>query len=168
MTFIRNASETINPHFLCRCWFVDISLIAKYFQGEAVTFRATSQGILASLNHCFDIIVQKEEYFKKKMESEVERRRQSEDLCKWVCHFIVSVLMIFCWDFTLNYISFSLSSRQKTERRAEQSEEPIIFRTRFWGKCTNGSYEPRFQNHVKPIFLTNWDDAVNEGHVIAD
>lgn len=53
-----------------------------YSQGETVTFRATSQGIVTTLNHCLELILQKEEYFKKKMESEVERRKQSEELCK--------------------------------------------------------------------------------------
>lgn len=51
-------------------------------KGELVTFRATSQSILATLNQCMDIINQRDEYLKKKMESEIERRRQSEDLCK--------------------------------------------------------------------------------------
>lgn len=55
-------------------------------QGESVTFRATSQTILATLNQCLDIINQREEYLKKKMETEIERRRQSEELCKLVIH----------------------------------------------------------------------------------
>lgn len=53
-------------------------------KGESLTFRATSQSILATLNQCLDIINQREEYFRKKMDSEIERRRQSEDLCKSV------------------------------------------------------------------------------------
>ncbi|XP_055324849.1 ceramide transfer protein isoform X1 [Sitodiplosis mosellana] len=51
-------------------------------KGESLTFRATSQTILATLNQCLDIINQREEYLKKKMETEIERRRQSEELCK--------------------------------------------------------------------------------------
>ncbi|XP_031639368.1 ceramide transfer protein-like [Contarinia nasturtii] len=50
--------------------------------GESVAFRATSQGILATLNQCLDIINQREDCLKRKMETEMEQRRQSEELCK--------------------------------------------------------------------------------------
>lgn len=53
-----------------------------YFQGESVTFRATTQTILTTLSQCLEIINQREDYLKKKMETEIERRRQSEELCK--------------------------------------------------------------------------------------
>lgn len=53
-------------------------------KGEFITFRATTQGILAALNQCMEIINQREDYWSKKIESEIERRRKSEDLCKWV------------------------------------------------------------------------------------
>lgn len=62
-------------------------LIANHWlaaQGEAITFRATSQGILTTLTHCLEIINQREDYWSKKIETEIERRRKSEDLCKWV------------------------------------------------------------------------------------
>lgn len=51
-------------------------------QGESVTFRATTHSVLVTLNQCVEIISQREEYFRKKMDTEVERRRQSEDMCK--------------------------------------------------------------------------------------
>ena len=38
------------------------------FRGEAITFKATTAGILSSLAHCIDIIIKREEYWQKKFE----------------------------------------------------------------------------------------------------
>lgn len=53
-------------------------------QGESITLRATTQGILSSLNICVEILNQRDDYWKKKMENEVDKRRRSEDSCKYV------------------------------------------------------------------------------------
>lgn len=54
------------------------------FKGEAITFRATTAGVLTTLQHCVDIIVQKEEYLRKKLDKETERRKKAEEHLK-VC-----------------------------------------------------------------------------------
>ena len=38
------------------------------FKGEAITFKATTSGILATLSHCIDLLTKKEEYWKRKYE----------------------------------------------------------------------------------------------------
>ena len=38
------------------------------FRGEAITFKATTAGILASLSHCIDMMTKREEYWQKKCE----------------------------------------------------------------------------------------------------
>lgn len=38
------------------------------FKGEALTFKATTSGILATLSHCIDLLTKKEEYWKRKYE----------------------------------------------------------------------------------------------------
>ena len=38
------------------------------FRGEAITFKATTAGILASLAHCIDMMNKREEYWQKKCE----------------------------------------------------------------------------------------------------
>ena len=38
------------------------------FKGEAFTFKATTAGIIATLSHCIDLMGQREEVWKKKIE----------------------------------------------------------------------------------------------------
>lgn len=52
------------------------------FKGEAITFRATTAGVLTTLQHCVDIIVQKDESLKRKLEKEIERRKKAEEQLK--------------------------------------------------------------------------------------
>jgi collagen type IV alpha-3-binding protein len=52
------------------------------FKGEAITFRETTAGVLTTLNHCLEIIVQKEETFKRKLDNEIEKRRKVEEELK--------------------------------------------------------------------------------------
>lgn len=54
------------------------------FKGEAITFRETTAGVITTLQHCLDIISQKEESFKKKFDREVDRRKKAEDLYRCV------------------------------------------------------------------------------------
>ena len=38
------------------------------FKGEAITFKATTSGILATMSHCIDLLTKKEEHWKRKYE----------------------------------------------------------------------------------------------------
>lgn len=38
------------------------------FKGEAITFKATTAGIIATLSHCIDLLVQREDTWKKRLE----------------------------------------------------------------------------------------------------
>ncbi|KAB0803858.1 hypothetical protein PPYR_00828 [Photinus pyralis] len=58
------------------------SIPAVDFRGEAITFKATTAGVLDTLAHCIDLVVQREEMWRKRMEREGERRRRSECLAK--------------------------------------------------------------------------------------
>lgn len=57
-------------------------LSAVDFKGEAITFRETSNGVLTTLNHCLEIIMQKEDGVKKKLDKEIEKRKRLEDELK--------------------------------------------------------------------------------------
>lgn len=52
------------------------------FKGESITFRETTAGVIATLNHCLEIIVQKEDGIKKKFDKEVDKRRKLEEELK--------------------------------------------------------------------------------------
>uniref|UniRef100_A0A8C4QJI0 Ceramide transfer protein n=1 Tax=Eptatretus burgeri TaxID=7764 RepID=A0A8C4QJI0_EPTBU len=54
------------------------------FKGEAITFKATTAGILATLSHCIDLMVKCEEGWQKRLDKEQERRRRLEEAYKVV------------------------------------------------------------------------------------
>ncbi len=45
------------------------------FKGEAITFKATTAGIVATLNHCIDLMQQREEAWRRRLDREVQARR---------------------------------------------------------------------------------------------
>jgi collagen type IV alpha-3-binding protein len=49
------------------------------FKGEAITFKATTAGISATLSHCIELMNQKEDYWRKKFDREQVARRLAED-----------------------------------------------------------------------------------------
>jgi collagen type IV alpha-3-binding protein len=49
------------------------------FKGEAITFRETTTAVLGTLNHCVEIIVNKEDGLKRKYDKEVEKRKKLEE-----------------------------------------------------------------------------------------
>ncbi|KAJ9579801.1 hypothetical protein L9F63_004547, partial [Diploptera punctata] len=50
------------------------------FKGEAMTFKATTAGVLATLQHCLELLGQREETWRRRLEREVDRRRKVEEL----------------------------------------------------------------------------------------
>jgi collagen type IV alpha-3-binding protein len=52
------------------------------FKGEAITFRETTAAVLSSLNNCLEILSQREDSMKKKLEKEVEKRKKVEEELK--------------------------------------------------------------------------------------
>lgn len=52
------------------------------FRGEALTFKATTAGILTTLSHCVEVMNQREESFKRRLEREVEKRKRIEEKMK--------------------------------------------------------------------------------------
>jgi len=49
------------------------------FKGEAFTFKATTAGILATLSHCIELMGQREEAWKKRLDRETEKRKKLSD-----------------------------------------------------------------------------------------
>uniref|UniRef100_A0A8D3DG14 Ceramide transfer protein n=1 Tax=Scophthalmus maximus TaxID=52904 RepID=A0A8D3DG14_SCOMX len=56
------------------------------FKGEAITFKATTAGILSTLSHCIDLMVKREDSWQKRMDKELEKRRRVEDAYKCAMH----------------------------------------------------------------------------------
>ncbi|XP_068562596.1 ceramide transfer protein isoform X3 [Cebidichthys violaceus] len=49
------------------------------FKGEAITFKATTAGILATLSHCIDLMVKREDSWQKRVDKEMDKRRRIEE-----------------------------------------------------------------------------------------
>ncbi|XP_076854200.1 ceramide transfer protein isoform X6 [Brachyhypopomus gauderio] len=54
------------------------------FKGEAITFKATTAGILSTLSHCIETMVKREEIWQRRLDKEMERRRRIEESYKSV------------------------------------------------------------------------------------
>ncbi|KAB7495455.1 Collagen type IV alpha-3-binding protein [Armadillidium nasatum] len=52
------------------------------FRGEALTFKATTAGILTTLSHCVEVMNQREDSFKRRLEKEVDKRKKLEEKLK--------------------------------------------------------------------------------------
>ncbi|XP_017306936.1 ceramide transfer protein isoform X1 [Ictalurus punctatus] len=52
------------------------------FKGEAITFKATTEGILSTMSHCIEIMVKHEENWQKRLDKEIEQRRRVEESYK--------------------------------------------------------------------------------------
>lgn len=52
------------------------------FKGEAITFRTTTQAVLETLAHCVDLMSQREECLRKRLDREIEKRKHFENLSK--------------------------------------------------------------------------------------
>ncbi|XP_056276136.1 ceramide transfer protein-like isoform X2 [Pseudoliparis swirei] len=52
------------------------------FKGEAITFKATTAGILSTLSHCIELMVKREDSWQKRVDKELEKRRRVEDAYK--------------------------------------------------------------------------------------
>jgi hypothetical protein len=52
------------------------------FKGEAITFKATSEGVLATLQHCVELMIQREDAWRRRWEKEIEKKRKLQELYK--------------------------------------------------------------------------------------
>lgn len=50
------------------------------FKGEAMTFKATTAGVLATLQHCLELVGQREDTWRRRLEREVERKHKIEEM----------------------------------------------------------------------------------------
>uniref|UniRef100_A0A4W6G9N1 Ceramide transporter 1a n=1 Tax=Lates calcarifer TaxID=8187 RepID=A0A4W6G9N1_LATCA len=67
-----------------KCEFACINGID--FKGEAITFKATTAGILSTLSHCIELMVKREDSWQKRLDKELEKRRRVEDAYKSAVH----------------------------------------------------------------------------------
>lgn len=59
--------------------FLQLGVDPMDFKGEAITFKATTGGVLSTLQHCADLVWQREEAWRRRLERELERRRHLEE-----------------------------------------------------------------------------------------
>ncbi|NXS53366.1 C43BP protein, partial [Brachypteracias leptosomus] len=71
-----NSKEKLFPHVTPK------GINGIDFKGEAITFKATTAGILATLSHCIELMVKREESWQKRIDKEMEKRRRVEEAYK--------------------------------------------------------------------------------------
>merc|ERR1719281_101847 len=52
------------------------------FKGESFTFKATTAGILGTLGHCIELMAQREEAWKRRVEREQDKRKRAQESCR--------------------------------------------------------------------------------------
>lgn len=50
------------------------------FKGEAITFKTTTAAVIDTLEHCAELVTQREDSWRKRVEREIERRKRAEAL----------------------------------------------------------------------------------------
>ncbi|CAG9830160.1 unnamed protein product [Diabrotica balteata] len=50
------------------------------FKGEAITFKSTTTAVIETLEHCSDLMSQREESWRKRLDKEIEKRKRAETL----------------------------------------------------------------------------------------
>ncbi|XP_074649947.1 ceramide transfer protein-like [Tubulanus polymorphus] len=79
-TISRKLQENHKDHKDLHSIFQSHGAQAIDFKGESYTFKATTAGILATLSHCIELMSQREDAWKKRVEREIEKRKRVEDL----------------------------------------------------------------------------------------
>jgi len=72
----------------CKLPVISGDIVKKYglqstdFKEEAITFKATTTGVLASISYCIELMQQREEQLRRKLEKETTARKQAEEACR--------------------------------------------------------------------------------------
>lgn len=61
-------------------FFLSVDLPMVDFKGEAITFKTTTAAVIDTLEHCAELVTQREESWRKRLEKEIERRKRAEAL----------------------------------------------------------------------------------------
>jgi collagen type IV alpha-3-binding protein len=79
---LKNKEENPETNKLNKARMEDHAAMRLDFKGEAFTFKATTTGILHNLGHCIELMVQREDFLKKKLDKEIDRRKKLEEQIK--------------------------------------------------------------------------------------
>ena len=71
---------------------------AMDFKGESFTFKATTAGILATLSHCIELMAQREEAWRRRLERDADKRKRLIDAYRCVLHSTVPAAYLLFLD----------------------------------------------------------------------
>ncbi len=84
------------PSYFSLSHFVQHGLHSADFKGEAITFKATTAGILATLGHCLDLMTQREEAWRRRLDREQAARRVAEEKARHAVSLITQSILLVC------------------------------------------------------------------------
>jgi collagen type IV alpha-3-binding protein len=87
----------------------DHAAMSLDFKGEAVTFKATTAGILANLSHCIELMHQRDESWKRKLDKEIEKKKKINEAYTNLLKEKANITVINGPDFEV-YLIMSMSS----------------------------------------------------------
>nr|CAH7726226.1 unnamed protein product [Callosobruchus chinensis] len=67
-------------HNATTCLPAEDNLPTIDFKGEAITFKTTTSAVIDTLAHCTELVSQREDAWRRRLEREMERRRRAEQL----------------------------------------------------------------------------------------
>ncbi|VEN43325.1 unnamed protein product [Callosobruchus maculatus] len=67
-------------HNATSCLPAEDNLPTIDFKGEAITFKTTTSAVIDTLAHCTELVSQREDAWRRRLEREMERRRRAEQL----------------------------------------------------------------------------------------
>ena len=74
--------NTVHPASPSKDLLMQHGLHAVDFKGEAITFKATTTGMLATISYCIELMVQREDQLKRRLEKEIATRKLLEERCR--------------------------------------------------------------------------------------
>ncbi|XP_035233642.1 ceramide transfer protein-like isoform X1 [Stegodyphus dumicola] len=123
------------------------------FKGEAITFKATTSGILNTLSHCIELFSQREESWKRRLEKEADKRRKIEEAYKQALSEVKAIRPIVLGgpDYEegphsmINEDEFFDAVDAALDKSEQQEEERRLIRS--YNKDENHSMSPTSASH---------------------
>uniref|UniRef100_A0A3B4GS48 Ceramide transporter 1 n=1 Tax=Pundamilia nyererei TaxID=303518 RepID=A0A3B4GS48_9CICH len=134
------------------------------FKGEAITFKATTAGILSTLSHCIELMTKREDSWQKRLDKELEKRRKVEDAYKSAVNELKKKSHYGGPDYEegpnslineeefFDAVEAALDRQDKIEEQSEKVRKPrLTMASPSDAYSTIGTH--RFANKVRSIFL---------------
>ena len=89
------SQENSNQLVSAKEHFSKQSLTQIDFKGEAITFKLTTTGLLATVSYCIELMGQREDQLKRRLDKEQAARKAAEEKCRILEHTKVDIFKLY-------------------------------------------------------------------------